>query len=95
MEIIQKDNPTVNGYFRAIENGDILGTITYNWLKDNTLAIDHTEVDPDREDEGIGKKLVESVFNFAKQKNVKIKPVCKFAKSVLENMDEAKEMIVN
>lgn len=94
MEIIQKDNPGINGWFRAVEDGDIAGTITYKWLADNTIEIDHTEVDIDREGEGIGGKLVNAVVEFAKEKNAKINAVCKFAKAILSKMDNVEDLLI-
>ena len=93
MEIIQKDNPGINGWFRAVESGDIIGTVTYQWTNDKLLEIDHTEVDQDREGEGIGSKLIEAVVNFAREKDVKIKPVCKFAKAILEGKEGMEDVI--
>lgn len=94
MEVVQKDNPGVNGWFRVVENADIIGTVTYKWLDDNVIEIDHTEVDANREGEGIGSKLIDVVVNFAKEKQAKIKPVCKFAKAILKKKEGLEDMIV-
>ena len=94
MKIIQKDNPGINGWFRAVESGNIIGMVTYKWIDDKLLEIDHTEVDKHREGEGIGSKLIEAVVNFAKEKQVKIKPICKFAKAILESKEGMEDIIV-
>ncbi len=93
MEIIQKDNPGINGWFRAVEAGDIAGMVTYKWLDEKIIEIDHTEVDEDREGEGIGTQLIDAVVAFAKEKNAKIKPVCKFAKAVLSKKEGMENML--
>lgn len=71
MEFIQKDNPGINGYFRAVEDKKIAGAITYKWHGNDLLEIDHTEVNENREGEGIGQKLVEAVVHFVREKTLR------------------------
>jgi len=58
-------------------------------LTDTTkVVIKHTEVDPDLKGQGIGKGLLQKVATFAREKNLKILPICPFAKNVMEKYPE-------
>ena len=46
--------------------------------------IEHTDVDDSLRGQGVGNKLLERVVAFAREKNVKIIPLCPFAKSVFD-----------
>lgn len=95
MKIIHKDNKDINGYFRAVADKEILGTVTYKWIEDGVLEIDHAEVKAENEGEGIGQQLVKSVIDFAKKENIKIKPECPFAKAVIDKMQDIDDVIVS
>lgn len=79
--ISQKDNER-SGVFKAKnEDGKTVGQMTYEWADDNNILIDHTEVSPFYEGEGIGSKLVLQAVEFARRYNIKIMPLCQFAKA--------------
>lgn len=93
MEIKQTDD-SKKGYFKATENGLEAGVITYTWAGPTKLIIDHTVVNPAFEGKGLGKKLVMAVVEFARQKHVKILPLCTYAKLVFErNEEELKDVL--
>jgi predicted GNAT family acetyltransferase len=56
----------------------------------NTGDIDivHTVVDPEFGGKGLGKVLVLAAVEYAKEKHVKIKTSCPFAKKVFEKTEE-------
>lgn len=92
MEIIQ-DNNSKNGIFKALENDILAGEMTYIWAGENKFIIDHTEVIPDFEGKGIGKKLVMQAVEYARENKLKILPLCPFAKSVFERTKEIQDVI--
>lgn len=81
------------GYFQALENEKQAGKMTYTWAGKSKFIIDHTEVDPEFKSEGVGKKMVETAVNFAKENKFKVIPLCPFAKSVIEKTPEFKEVL--
>jgi uncharacterized protein len=81
------------GYYRAIENETEAGKMTYTWAGETKLIIDHTEVNPAFRGKDIGKKLLMEVVNFARAKNIKILPLCPFAKAMFEKTTEIRDVL--
>ncbi len=93
MEIKQTDDGK-KGYFKAIESGLEAGIMTYTWAGETKFIIDHTVVAPLFEGKGIGKKLVMAAVYFARQKHLKIMPLCTYTKSVFDkNAEELKDVL--
>ncbi len=90
---IQQINDTKKGYFEAIEDGKEAGKMTYTWAGDSKFIIDHTEVSPDFNGKGVGKKLVLAAVDYARANNVKIIPLCPFAKSVFDKVEEIRDVL--
>jgi uncharacterized protein len=93
MEIKQTDSET-KGIFKIEESGIEAGMMTYSWAGKNKFIIDHTEVNNDFRGKNIGKQLVMAAVNFARETNVKIIPLCPFAKSVFEKTTEIKDVLL-
>lgn len=91
MEITQENN-SKNGIFKAIENHTVAGEMTYVWAGENKFIIDHTEVFPEFEGKGVGKKLVMAAVEYARANNFKIIPLCPFAKVVFERTNDIKDV---
>ena len=92
---IQQINDTRKGYFEALEDGKQAGKMTYTWAGDSKFIIDHTEVNEDFNGKGVGKKLVMKAVEFARNNNLKIIPLCPFAKSVFDKTAEIHDVLFN
>lgn len=92
MEITQ-ENGIKNGIFKAIESHTVAGEMTYVWAGENKFIIDHTEVFPEFEGKGVGKKLVIAAVDYARANNFKIMPLCPFAKAVFERTKEIQDVM--
>ncbi|RXM42536.1 GNAT family N-acetyltransferase [Flavobacterium sp. YO64] len=90
---IQQTNDTRRGYFEAVEDGKEAGKMTYTWAGDTKFIIDHTEVNPDFNGKGVGKKLVMAAVEYARTNNLKIIPLCPFAKSVFDKVEEIRDVL--
>ena len=90
---IQQINDIRKGYFEAIEDGKEAGKMTYTWAGDSKFIIDHTEVSPDFNGKGVGKKLVMNAVEYARANNLKIIPLCPFAKSVFDKVEEIRDVL--
>ena len=90
---IEQVNHEKNGYFRAVENDTEAGLMTYTWAGDTKLILDHTEVNPAFGGQGVGKKLVMQAVAFARESNIKILPLCPFAKSVFDKTPEIADVL--
>ncbi|SNR36739.1 GNAT family N-acetyltransferase [Flavobacterium sp. ov086] len=90
---INQINDTRRGYFEAIEDGKEAGKMTYTWAGDSKFIIDHTEVSEGFNGKGVGKKLVMAAVEYARTNNLKIIPLCPFAKSVFDKTEDIHDVL--
>ncbi|MCW5959678.1 MAG: N-acetyltransferase [Pyrinomonadaceae bacterium] len=81
------------GAFFIEKDGDWVAEMTYFREGQRKIVIDHTEVDESLRGKGIGEKLVEKAVKFAEKNNLLIKPVCPFAKAILESSDKYDDVL--
>lgn len=82
MEIKRIDNES-KGLFKALENNEEAGIITYSMAGHDKIIINHTEVHPIYKGKGVGKLLVLETRAFARSNQLKIIALCPFAKYIL------------
>ena len=92
MEIDQFDTDTT-GHFTASENRIQAGRMTYSWISNDQISIDHTEVQDAFSGKGVGKMLVLEAVKFAREKNLTIIPLCSFAESVFNKNDDLSDVL--
>lgn len=92
MEIQHVNNET-KGFFKAVEEGVEAGRMTYSWAGTDRFIIDHTEVNPDFNGKGVGKKMVMAAVEYARTNDKKILPLCPFAKSVFDKVEEIRDVL--
>lgn len=90
---IQQTNDTRRGAFEAIEDGQEAGKMTYTWAGDSKFIIDHTEVSEEFNGKGVGKKLLMATVDYARNNNLKIIPLCPFAKSVFDKNEDIRDVL--
>ncbi|AXB57377.1 GNAT family N-acetyltransferase [Flavobacterium fluviale] len=90
---IQQINDTKKGYFEAIEDGKEAGKMSYTWAGDSKFIIDHTEVSDEFGGKGVGKKLLMAIVDYARNNNLKIIPLCPFAKSVFDKNEDIRDVL--
>ena len=83
IRIEQEDNGK-KGRFVIFEDDIFAGEMTYTWVGDTKFIIDHTGVEENFSGKGLGKKLVMKAIDFARNKGLKILPLCPFAKKVFD-----------
>jgi predicted GNAT family acetyltransferase len=94
MELTIQHEETNNkgAFFIEIENQRV-AEMTYVWAGTDRVIIDHTEVSDALRGENAGRKLVEAAVNFAREKQIKIVPLCPFAKKVIEKTPEYHDIL--
>ena len=92
MEIQQSDDGK-KGAFYIEENGERLAEMTYVWAGNAKFIIDHTEVSDKLAGKGAGKQLVAKAVEFAREKGLKIMPLCPFANSVFKKTAEYSDVL--
>ena len=84
MITVNQTNDEKRGFFEASIDGNKAGLMTYTWAGDTRFIIDHTEVEPDYNGKGVGKEIVLKAVDFARKNNLKIIPLCPFAKATFD-----------
>ncbi len=67
--------------------------MTFVFAGTDKIIIDHTEVNEGHNGKGFGKMMVAKAVEFAREKNLKIIPLCPFAKKVFEKTPEFKDVL--
>ena len=67
--------------------------MTFVYAGEDKIIIDHTEVNPGNEGKGFGKKMVLKAVEFAREKGIKIVPLCPFVKSFFDKTSEFRDVL--
>lgn len=92
MEVVRMNDGN-KGFFQAVEDEIQAGLMTYSWAGNDKFIIDHTEVNPDFSGKGVGKLMVMDAVDYARANNIKIIPLCPFAKSVFDKDAEIRDVL--
>ena len=92
LEVIQ-NNGEKHGEFVALFDGKQAGLMTYTWAGADKFIIDHTEVEPAYNGKGVGKAMVYKAVEFARENNLKIIPLCPFAKATFQKNEEIRDVL--
>lgn len=91
--IIEHIREPGKGAFKAFIDGFLAGKMTYSQAGENKFIIDHTEVDKRFSGKGVGRRLVMESVQFARENQLKIVPLCPFARSVFEKTPEIRDVL--
>lgn len=69
--------------------------ISYVADESGKITVDHTVVSDELKGQKIGSKLVKRIVEFAREENLKIVPVCSYAKKVIENTEEYRDVLAD
>ena len=92
MQIQIKENQS-KGYAIATEDGKTAGEITYSIPSADFIIIDHTEVDSTFRGRSIGKQLLYEIVAMAREKNIKIMPLCPFANVMFQKLTDIQDVL--
>ncbi len=93
MITFKQEEDHIRGKFIVLEDDKPAGEITYVWASSDKFIIDHTETFEGYSGRGYGKQLVLKAVEFARKKEVKIIPLCPYAKKVITEDSELREML--
>ena len=89
---IEREDDGKKGRFAIYENGELGGEMTYVWAGKSKFIIDHTEVDENFGGKGFGKKMVVEAVEYARKNDLKIMPLCPFAKKVFDKDNDINDV---
>jgi len=81
------------GSFYIEVNNQKVATLDYVMANDNKLIIEHTGVDESLKGQGIGKKLLEKLVVYTREKKISVMPLCSFANAVLKKTPEWQDVL--
>lgn len=93
MDIIREDNGQ-NGIVKALDGETEAERLNYTWSGAGRIIIDHTEVYAPYGGKGLGQKLVLAAVDFARENDIRILPLCPFARKVIEKNPDAAEVLL-
>ena len=91
-EVQIRINDNKGAFYIEVE-GKQESLMTFVFAGEDKIIIDHTEVNPGNEGKGFGKKMVLKAVEFAREKGIKIVPLCPFAKSVFDKTPEFTDVL--
>lgn len=78
---IEREENGRKGRFAIYENDEFAGEMTYLWTGPSKFIIDHTLVEQKFAGQKYGHMMLTKAVEFAREKDVKILPLCPFAKA--------------
>ncbi|HAO05140.1 MAG: N-acetyltransferase [Chitinophagaceae bacterium] len=90
---IEREDNGKKGRFVIYENGAFAGEMTFTWAGITKFIIDHTGVEEVYGGKGYGKKLVMQSVEYARKNNLKIIPLCPFAKKVFDRTESIRDVL--
>lgn len=74
--------------FYVGQDGAIRAELVYSKPAANKMIIEHTEVDDSLGGKGVGQQLVHTAVEYARSHDMKIVPLCSFARSIFNKKPE-------
>jgi len=90
---IKLEESATRGSFYVEENGQRLAEMVFTKAGDTRIIINHTEVSDALRGKNAGKQLVAAGVDYARKHNLKVFPLCPFAKSVFARVTEYQDVL--
>ncbi|WP_103664847.1 GNAT family N-acetyltransferase [Gracilimonas amylolytica] len=81
------------GEFFIEKEGERIAEMTYSKAGSDKIIIDHTEVFEVGRGKGYGKKLVKHGVQFARDNDLKVMPLCPFAKAIIMKDESLQDVL--
>jgi len=96
LHTVQHDETGAKGaFFIADAGGKHLAQMTYSRAGDTLIIVDHTEVDPSLAGQGIGRKLLDALVDWARSSGTKVMPLCPFAKAQFGKDESIRDVLTS
>lgn len=93
--MIKQEDTNSKGAFYIEEANKRIAELTYSKAGSNKLILDHTGVDEEHRGTNLGYQLVEEATKYARQHDLKILPLCPFAKVIYARHDHLQDVLLN
>lgn len=92
MEITIKERDN-KGFAIATDENKKAGIMTYSIAGEKHIIIDHTEVNTDFKGKSVGKRMLYKIVEMAREKDIKITPLCPFANAMFKKLTEIQDVL--
>jgi len=82
------------GAFYVERDGQRIAEMTYSRTNATIIIVDHTEVDASLSGEGVGRKLLGALVEWARATHTKVIPLCPFAKAQFDKDPSLRDVLV-
>lgn len=93
MDVEVADAPERSRY-EATVDGSPAGFAAYRLLGER-LVLTHTEVDPDREGQGVGAALARGALDDARERGLMVQPMCPFVAGWIERHPDYADLVID
>jgi predicted GNAT family acetyltransferase len=90
---IQHEFDGKKGSFFIEVNKKRFAEMVYVMVGPKKLIIEHTEVDESLKKQGIGQLLLEKLVEFARNEDIKVIPLCPFAKAQFKKREDLRDVL--
>lgn len=90
---IKHETTETKGAFFIEKDGKRIAEMTYSKAGETKIIIDHTEVSDEGRGKGYGNQLVREGVEFARKNDLKIMPLCPFAKAIIQKTPEFQDVL--
>lgn len=91
--IVQLEEQGSKGRAFVGEAENSMASMTYSKAGEDTIIIDHTEVDESLRGKGVGQRLLAALVKMAREKKRKVIPLCPYAKSVFQKDESIRDVL--
>jgi predicted GNAT family acetyltransferase len=92
MEIQHRQDGRRGAFFYA-EQDKQLAEMVYVMAGPTKMIIEHTEVDESLKGKGVGMKLLLALVDFVRKEEIKVIPLCPFAKAAFEKRADLQDVL--
>jgi predicted GNAT family acetyltransferase len=91
MEVEVRDNPDDERY-ELLVDGELAGRLAYR-VGSRSVALVHTEVDANREGQGLASQLIAGALDDLRARGIKVVPVCTHVRRYLQRHPEYADLL--
>ena len=81
------------GSFFVEEGARRFAEMVYVMAGSKKMIIEHTEVDESLKGQGIGAKLLEALVDYVRKEEIKVLPLCPFAKATFKKRKDLQDVL--
>lgn len=90
---IQHEFDSKRGSFFIEEGVRRVAEMVYVMADSNKMIIEHTEVNESLKGQGVGLKLLRELVEFVRKEEIKVIPLCPFAKAMFQKNEELRDVL--